>query len=119
MNLDEKILVRSNKSWFLLNRSEIQWLQARGENTLLHCGTKQLSVPVGMCSIEQDLDSDHFLRIHRSYIVNINVIREIKPRQQRGYDVILNDGTELPWSRHYVHRFQALQKFALKLSHNK
>ncbi len=115
MAFAERILVRSDKSWFLLNREEIQWIEGNGQTTLLHCGKNHYSVRVRIQFIERELEPQQFVRIHRSYIVNLNSIRELKPRTDRGYDVILQDGTELSWSRHYKNRFNSLERDTLIL----
>jgi two-component system, LytTR family, response regulator len=110
--MTEKLLVRANKAWVLLRAKEIQWLEAQGERTLLHCGEKQYSISAGIWFVERELDPHQFVRIHRSYMVNIDTIHELKPREHRGYDVILHDGTQLIWSRNYMDRFQTLQRLA-------
>jgi len=107
-----KLMVRANKTWFLVQMNEIQWLEAQGEKTLLHCGDKHYSIPAGIWFVERELDPQQFVRIHRSYMVNIDTIRELKPREHRGYDVILHDGTQLTWSRNYMDRFQTLRRSA-------
>jgi two-component system, LytTR family, response regulator len=109
MALSRRILVRSDKSFFLLDREEIQWIEGNGQMTLLHCGENHYSVRARIQFIERELEPQQFVRIHRSYIVNLNSIREIKPRSDRGYDVILQDGTELSWSRHYKNKFNSLK----------
>jgi two-component system, LytTR family, response regulator len=110
-----KLLVRSDGSLFLLNREEIQWIEAKGQKSLLHCGNHSYSIRGCIQVIEHELDPKQFVRIHRSYIVNLNKIRQLKPRTTRGYDVILDDGTELIWSRHYKNRFHAIEQSALTI----
>jgi two-component system LytT family response regulator len=110
-----RILVRSDRSLFLLNREEIEWIEAKGQNTLLHCGKNHYSIRAGIQKIERELDPNQFVRIHRSYIVNLDSIRELKPRINRGYDVVLQDGTELTWSRHYSNRFHCIEDTAVTI----
>ncbi|MCI0417416.1 LytTR family transcriptional regulator [bacterium] len=119
MELAERILVRSNKSWLLLNRNEIQWIEAKGPNTLLHCRSSEYSIRIGIRSIESKLDPEQFIRIHRSYIVNVNTIRELKLRMNRSYDVILEDGTKLICTRYYKDRFHFIEKSAVKIAADK
>lgn len=119
MALTERILVRSDKSWFLLNREDIQWIEAKGQNTLLHCGKNHYSIRAGIQLIERELDPQQFVRIHRSYIVNVDTIHQLKPSAGRGFDVVLQDGTELPWSRYYKDRFSSIEKSYATLPANK
>ena len=103
--MNRKLLVRSNGSLLFLNPTEILWIEAKGKYSSLHCGKNEYPVRAGIQSLEGELDPDAFIRIHRSYMVNIDSIRELKPWLKGEYRVILNDGTELTWSRNYKDRF--------------
>jgi DNA-binding LytR/AlgR family response regulator len=54
-----------------------------------------------MAGMEKKLPSDRFVRIHRSSIVCIPSVREIKPYFHGDYIVYLKDGRELKLSRRY------------------
>jgi Response regulator of the LytR/AlgR family len=103
--MNRKLLVRSNGSLLFLNTTEILWIEAKGKYSYLHCGKNEYPVRTGIQSLEGELDPEAFIRIHRSYMVNIDSIRELKPWLKGEYRVILNDGTELTWSRNYKNRF--------------
>ena len=100
-----KLLVRSNGSLLFLNPTEIHWIEAKGKYSYLHCGKNLYPVRAGIQSLEGELDPQEFIRIHRSYMVNVDSIRELKPWLKGEYRVILMDGTELTWSRNYKDRF--------------
>jgi two-component system LytT family response regulator len=100
-----KLLVRSNGSLLFLNPTEIHWIEAKGKYSYLHCGQNLYPVRTGIQSLEGELDPEEFIRIHRSYMVNVDSIRELKPWLKGEYRVILMDGTELTWSRNYKDRF--------------
>ena len=100
-----KLLVRSNGSLLFLNPTEIHWIEAKGKYSYLHCGKNLYPVRAGIQSLEGELDPEEFIRIHRSYMVNVDSIRELKPWLKGEYRVILMDGTELTWSRNYKDRF--------------
>jgi two-component system LytT family response regulator len=110
MRFSGRILVRSEKSWLLLNPEEIYWIEANGPGSILHCGKTEYFIRSGIRNIECKLNPRQFIRIHRSCIVNVDTIRELKPRFNRGYDVILQDGTKLIWSRHYKNRFHFIEE---------
>lgn len=103
--MNRKLLVRSNGSLLFLNATEIHWIEAKGKYSCLHCGPNLYPVRAGIQSLEGELDPESFIRIHRSYMVNIDSIRELKPWLKGEYRVILSDGTELTWSRNYKDRF--------------
>ena len=61
-----------------------------------------------MNGLEARLDTNRFLRIHRSTMVNIERIKEMQPWFHGDYVVILNNGTQLPLSRGYRQKMQEL-----------
>jgi two-component system LytT family response regulator len=61
-----------------------------------------------MQGLESRLDPEAFLRIHRSTIVNLDRVRDLKPLFHGGYLVTLKDGTELTSSRNYSDRLRGL-----------
>jgi two-component system LytT family response regulator len=54
-----------------------------------------------MGGMEERLDPDRFLRIHRSTIINTERLTELRPYGNSEYIVVLDDGTELKLSRTY------------------
>ena len=58
--------------------------------------------------MEERLDASRFQRIHRSTIVNVARVREVKPDGDRRYRVLLRDGTSLTMSRGFRERLAAL-----------
>jgi len=54
------------------------------------------------------LDSRRFVRVHRSYIVNIDSIREIQPWDSGDYRILLKDGSFVNFSRRYRSRLPQL-----------
>ena len=48
------------------------------------------------------LDPGQFLQVHRSYIVNLNQVREVQPSFNQTYVLTLENGAKVPVSRSYV-----------------
>ncbi len=61
-----------------------------------------------IASLEACLNPDLFVRIHRSYIVNLERVARIEPYGKDSRLAILTDGTRLPVSRTGYTRLQAL-----------
>ena len=59
---------------------------------------------------EAKLDAETFVRIHRTTIVNLDRVRELRPLFQGGWIVVLRDGSELNASRAYADRLR--ERFA-------
>ena len=68
----------------------------------LHTPEKTHLLRKTMKETEQDLDPSQFLRIHRSTIVNVDCLQEMRPYGSNNeYVAILTDGTERKLSRTY------------------
>jgi two-component system LytT family response regulator len=59
-------------------------------------------------SLESSLDPKNFLRIHRSYLVNLERVSKLEPYMKDSHVAILQDGTRLPVSRAGYGRLRAL-----------
>ena len=72
----EKICLPSRQEMVFVKISEIQYLEAQGSYTVVHLNnSKSVCVSKPIISFENMLPVDQFLRVHRSFIVNINRIR--------------------------------------------
>jgi two-component system, LytTR family, response regulator len=91
-------------SALFVDLNEIDWIQSKGKHTHFHVGTESYRVGETLNTLERKLDPAQFVRIHRSAIVNVNRIRELKTWLRGEYHVILQNGTQLLWSRRYKDR---------------
>jgi two-component system, LytTR family, response regulator len=74
----------------------------------IHCGREALIVRSTLHSIAAQLDPKRFARIHRSAVVNLKQVRELRPVSNGDQRMVLNDGTELPISRTHREAFLRL-----------
>ena len=58
-----------------------------------------------LAAIEQQSDPQNFVRVHRSYIVNIEAVKESQPWFRGDQRILINDGTILNLSRRYRDQF--------------
>jgi two-component system LytT family response regulator len=59
-------------------------------------------------SMEQKLDGGRFVRIHRSFLVNVEHIRRVAPALYGDHTVFMSDGSKLRLSRSYRGQLKAL-----------
>lgn len=76
----------------------VLWIEARKDYVRLHTSDDHHLIRDTMANIEQQLDPAQFLRIHRSAIVRIDGIAEIRSTPDGKLDVVLTDGTSHPVS---------------------
>jgi two-component system LytT family response regulator len=103
----ERLVVKTGGRVFFLNADEIDWVEAEGNYVSIHAGKKSYLLRETISGIEGQLDPRHFVRIHRSAVVNINRIKELQPWSHGEYHVILHDGTQLTLSRSYRDNLQS------------
>lgn len=103
-----RIVVRSERRLLFLRQDEIEWVEAAGNYVRLHVRGTAHVLRQSMKNMENRLDPDVFVRIHRSAIVNVDRIRELQPWLHGEYVVILEDGTRLSASRVFSDRLDAL-----------
>ncbi len=96
-----RIILKSNGRLTFVDADEIDWIQAMDVYVRLHSGEKSHLVRERLKNVEEKLDPDQFMRIHRSTIVNVERIREVKPHPYGGAMAVLHDGTKLKVSRTY------------------
>ena len=101
---DARFLVDRAGRVAVVHADEVDWVEAAGDYVGLHAGRDVHLLRETMARMEDRLDPRRFVRIHRSTIVNVDRIRELRPRANREYDVVLHDGTELKLSRSYRDR---------------
>lgn len=78
---------------------EILWFEARGKDVCAHLEGKSHLFRDSLSSLELRLDPGRFMRLHRSYIVNLDFIKEVQRWFNHELLVILKDGTKLQVSR--------------------
>jgi two-component system LytT family response regulator len=95
----DRIAIRSGGRVFFLPVGDIDWIAAEDYYVEVHAGKESHLVRESMRDMEARLDPRRFVRIHRSAIVNVERIREMRTVASGEYEVILSDGTELKLSR--------------------
>jgi len=97
----ERFLVRKLGKEFLINAHEIEWLQASGNYVNLHVRGRDYPLRTTMAAIEERLDPRRFVRVHRSYFINLDYLAEIEPLEAGEASLRLRDGAIVPCSRRY------------------
>jgi two-component system, LytTR family, response regulator len=100
----ERLLINADEKAFLLAVEKIDWIEAARNYVNLHVGRESYTLRGTIEGLNQRLDPSKFLRANRSQIVNVASIRELHPWFHGEYRIVLNDGTELSWSRRYLDR---------------
>ena len=102
-----KLAVRKGGRTILLNLDDICFLSAKNKSTYVHTFENQYLADLTLKELEGKLLKESFCRVHRSYMVNLNRIKEIM-RQDGDYVVVAadRDETHLPVARRQVKQFR-------------
>lgn len=109
----KRFVIKSRGRIYFLRAEEIDWVEAAGDYVCLHTGQTKHLLRLTMTAIEAQLDPLQFQRIHRSSVVNLNRVRELRPADHGEYTVHLHDGTILKLSRSYRASFQKILGMSL------
>jgi two-component system LytT family response regulator len=95
----KRLAVRESGRISFLLVDEIRWLEAQGNYVKIHAAGEAPLVRCTLKKLHERLDPSRFLRIHRSMVVNLDRVRELRPMFHGEYRILLDDGTELTSSR--------------------
>lgn len=100
-SLPFKIPVRLEDRVVLLNPADILYAEAQGDRALLQTAAARLTTQFTLTELEERLARSGFFRAHRSFLVNLQHVKEIIPYTRSSFSLVLNDaaGTEIPLSK--------------------
>lgn len=101
---DGRMMIKSHGRVHFISAAEIDWVEAAGNYIRLHIGPSSYLVRESLARLEERLDAARFVRIHRSALVNLDRVKEMRHWSSGEYLVVLADGTELKLSRRYRER---------------
>ncbi len=82
--------------------ADIRWIEADGDYATLHTAGHAYPLRQTLLELTQQLNPQHFVRVHRSAIVRVDCVAEIKPLTNRDALLRLDDGTPVRVSRSYI-----------------
>jgi two-component system, LytTR family, response regulator len=106
--LPDRLVIKTGGRVSFLKTIEIDWIESEGNYVRLHTGKETHLLRETLSQMEERLDSNQFLRIHRSTIVNLDRIKELQPWFHGEYRVLMQDGRQLLLSRKYREKLRDL-----------
>jgi len=85
---------------------DIRWISAEENYVRICAGTESHLLRETMARLEKRLDPQMFLRVHRSSIVNLQFLKEVRSEADGESTVVLTSGEKIPMSRSYRSRIQ-------------
>ena len=104
----ERIVVKDGTRVHIIPAAKLDYVEAQDDYVALASAGKKHLKQQTISSIEAALDPKNFLRIHRSYIVNLERVTKVEPYGKESHVAILSDGMRLPVSRAGYARLRAV-----------
>jgi two-component system, LytTR family, response regulator len=99
-----RIVVSDRGRLCVVPTAGIEYIRAAGKYATLHARGATHVIRHTLSGLEQRLDRQVFVRIHRSVIINVDFLAEMHPLFHGDFEVVMRCGTRLPMSRRFKHR---------------
>lgn len=96
-----RFVVHQRDRHYLIKVDDIDWIESAGNYARLHTSKGSFLIRSTLKDLEKALDPAVFGRVHRSAIVNLDRIAEIRHESFGDYTISLLSGQRLRLSRHY------------------
>ncbi len=87
----DKLLVKGKESMSFIDIKDIILVQRENSSTVIYTKQDSFATSLSISDIEMKLDSEQFLRSHKSYLINISQIKKIEPYGRWTYVVSFKD----------------------------
>ena len=102
-----RVLVQFNKKLVSIKVEDIVWVEAYGDYSKVHTSSNAFLSNYGISDLENKLNPDVFVRVHRSSIINLDQVQELD-RYGKSYDVTMSNGEVVRVSRGYMDTLKKL-----------
>ncbi len=106
----ERVLIKDGARVHVVASGSIDYIEAQDDYVQITAAGKAHLKNQRMSELEAQLDPQVFIRIHRSYIVNVGAIARIEPSSKDNHCAVLKDGTRLPISRSGYQKVRELMR---------
>ncbi|HUL73089.1 MAG TPA: LytTR family DNA-binding domain-containing protein [Vicinamibacterales bacterium] len=104
----DRVVIRDGANVHVVPVAKIDYVEAQDDYVAFRTGGKALLKEQPLSDVEAQLDPRRFVRIHRSYLLNIDRLAKVELYAKDSRIAILTDGTKLPLSRAGYQRLQQL-----------
>ena len=94
-----RVVIKKTGKIHVISTNDINFLEAQDDYEMIYTDDGKYQKQQTMKYFEKHLDSEQFVRVHRSYIANISCIERIEPYEKSNFVLILKDGNKVPVSR--------------------
>lgn len=103
----ERFQVETREGTRIIPAASVEWVEASGNYARLHLADDSFLCRMSLSQLQNELDSRRFLRVHRSAIVNLDVIDRVETHSSGDAAIWLASGARVRLSRRYAKAFHA------------
>ncbi|MBS1766199.1 MAG: response regulator transcription factor [Acidobacteria bacterium] len=104
----DRIVVKDGPKVTIVPLDKLDFVQAQDDYVLLKTEDRELLKQQTLSSLEGQLDPNRFIRIHRSYILNLERLARLEQDSKEHWEAVLRDGIRLPVSKTGYQRLRPL-----------
>jgi two-component system LytT family response regulator len=95
----ERVVIKEGSKISIIPVDTIKWIEAQDDYVMINSDQGRFLKQKTMKYFENHLDENSFIRIHRSYIINVDFIQHLEQTGKESYQLILKNGKQLPVSK--------------------
>jgi two-component system LytT family response regulator len=95
----DRIVLEDGGATIVLPRARVSWIEASGPYVIIHAEGREYLVRASLTSVEERLAGRGFVRVHRSAMVGLDHVREVRPISHGDAVIVLRDGAKVKLSR--------------------
>lgn len=100
------VIGKINDSFHILKHQDIIYVEALGNNTYVYTLEDKYEIKEKLYYMEDLFYKYGFIRVHKSYVVNMNHIKKINPSFNRKFDLLLSNNHKIEVSRTFYDNFK-------------
>ena len=102
----ERVVIKDGSKITVVPVEEIKWIEAQDDYVLINSEKGRYLKQKTMKYFETHLNENQFVRVHRSYIINIDFIQHLEQTETESYRLILKNGKDIPVSKSGLQRLK-------------
>ncbi|HEX2934126.1 MAG TPA: LytTR family transcriptional regulator DNA-binding domain-containing protein [Bacteroidales bacterium] len=107
----DRVVVKTGNKIKVIPEETILYIESQDDYVMIYTGEGKFLKQQTMKYFEQHLDPRHFVRIHRSYIANIDTIKQLELYEKNSYLAVLSNGAKLKVSDSGYKLLKSMMKF--------
>lgn len=106
VNSENQLVALNGNSYEVINYSDITYFEAQGNSVYSIIQNSKLITQYKLYELEEMLDTKLFMRVHKSFIVNLKQINKIIPETNSRFILQMNNSDKIYVTRTYLNGFK-------------